>query len=207
MVRKFFTSHKKRGFTLIELTITIGILGLALTATGGVLISVVRSFQKQAEIQRVERNGDLATRVISEKVRKAKNVELNTITVNGNPASYLAIYGTNSAGADTLDYIGYYPGSTTGTCPSLQNGFIFMQTDSNPATPTPPDPSVINSDRYKVTSDKNDGVNISAFSVSISNGIPVEVSVTIDVESSQCGTIGSTIQKEFTSFATARASY
>ncbi len=206
MVRKFFLKNKKRGFTLIELTITIGILGLALTATGGVLISVVRSFQKQAEIQRVERNGDLVTRIISERVRKAKNVELNSLNINGSPYSYLAIYGENSSGVDSIDYIGYYPGTTSG-CPGSTNGFVYLQTDSNPTSPTPPNPAVINSDRYKVTSDKNDGVNITAFNVSISNGIPVEVSVTIDVESSQCGTIGSKIQKEFTSFATARGSY
>ena len=195
---------KKIGFTLIELTITIGILGLALTATGGILVSVVKSFQKQAEIQRVERNGDNVTRLINERVRKAKNVTSGTGTYSGKTYNYIEIFGVDSTGADTKAYLGFVP--DLGNCPSNPNGFMFL-IEGPIATIGPIGSLALDNENYRLTDDRSDGVNIESFTVSVSNGSPVQVSATIQVESSNCSGATTRIVKKFTSFATARASY
>jgi prepilin-type N-terminal cleavage/methylation domain-containing protein len=50
-------SHKSKGLTLIEIIISVAILALALSLTSGVLISVVKSANKQSAIRELDING------------------------------------------------------------------------------------------------------------------------------------------------------
>lgn len=187
---------KKPAFTLIELTITIAILGLTLTITGGVLLSVVKSFQKQNELQRIERNGDIALRTIEEKVRKAKTVE--AITLNTFPAIRI----------HSDDGVPSVIGISQTTIPGCvgPNGVLFVTSRAIPASN-----SLVATNEEKITDDTNQGVNIdtspTGLVLDVVDGKPVQVSATILVNSSTCKASADRISKVFSTFVTARGSY
>ena len=51
------TKHLK-SFTLIELLVSISILGIVIMLTGGILLSVVKNYNKQATLSKIQRSGD-----------------------------------------------------------------------------------------------------------------------------------------------------
>lgn len=104
--------RSQKSFTLIELMVTVGVLAITLTITSGILIAIVKSYQKQAQIQKIERNGDLAIRTITEKLRKAMSVSVNgnnisTITmINNVPVSEnIGVSNNNVSGACSFAYV------------------------------------------------------------------------------------------------------
>lgn len=208
----------KKSFTLIELVITIGLLALTLTATGGVLLSVVKSFQKQSAIQKIERNGDLALRVLEEKARKAKELEVTTAFARtdeneegeGNPLSYsryemLKVSTTDAAGNPLDSYIGIGRNPTNGL------NYFFVKDGTAPSG----FPEISDSDieKYKITNDTcSNGVNVFLAEVPLSEpydpaaipsellalpssirinttSIPSWVSATIEIELASCSDV------------------
>ncbi len=200
-----FSKKIKSGFTLIELTITIAILGLTLTLTGGILISVVKSFQKQSELQKIERNGDIALRTIEEKIRKAKNVELLTDAPFTGTSPGIRIFGTDSTFNEVIG-VGGSDNCRTGA--GGPNNNLFVYRESPPSQPLIDSVSLDSiSDEYKITNDATNGVDITEIAFIVSPGNPIQVNATIKVSSSACQPPGGGIIKSFSTFVTARGSY
>lgn len=193
------------GFTLIELTVTIAILGLTLTLTGGILISLVKSFQKQSELQKIERNGDLALRAVEEKIRKATNIELLTTSPFSPDSPGIRIFGTDKGFNEVIGVGG------SNKCTSESKGpnkNLFIYKESPPLFPLITGvPLNTISDEYKITSDAVVGVNITKIVFDVSPGNPIQVNATIEVSSSACQPDSKRITKSFDTFVTARGSY
>lgn len=189
----------KKAFTLIELLISIGVLGIALTVTAGVLLSVIKSSQKQKIIAEVERNGEFVMSYIQKMGAKALLVECKSLSgtigsCNGVSASELSI-GQGSAG---FLYVGLKQGPSI-SCNGVTktNNFVYATNNDSGIT--------ANSDSIKLSNDSINGVNISNLSFNVTSGNPAYITVTMTVQGSNCGSWN--VSKQFQSFITVRGTY
>ena len=174
----------KKSFTLIELMVTVGILAITLTLTSGILISIVKSYQKQYQIQKITRNGDLAVKMITEKIRRSTSV---TAIDSGQGLKMITVVNNNPV----IENIGQK--TPSGSC-----GFVYLVGDINPVSGTIGNES-------KITDDTNStGVNISEtqFTV-VFNGSNSYVDVTLKV--TPCG--NQTPSRVFNTTVTLRGTY
>ncbi len=65
---------KKTGFTLIEILVTVGILGMIAVIGSGMFFSILRGSTKTKTLQLVKQNGDYAISVMERMIRNAKSV-------------------------------------------------------------------------------------------------------------------------------------
>jgi len=65
---------KKNGFTLIEVMIVVGILGIIAVVGSGAFFSILRSSTKTKTLQIVKQNGDYAISVMERMIRNARVV-------------------------------------------------------------------------------------------------------------------------------------
>ena len=65
---------KKNGFTLVEIMIVIGILGIIVVIGSGAFFSILRGSTKVRTLQLVKQNGDYAISVMERMIRNARNV-------------------------------------------------------------------------------------------------------------------------------------
>jgi prepilin-type N-terminal cleavage/methylation domain-containing protein len=214
--------RRKKGFTLVEVIIAMGVLGLVMTLTAGVLVSVVKSYQKQKVISEVERNGDFVIRILEERIRNASSVrcvgvELESGEVTSIDTSvacdessedvFLEIISHNRA--DPASYIGIATSSgptegRTETCASLsaRNKFLFLTED---ITLLKPDGTITDEDRI-TNADLNTGVCIDDIDFTIvDTSTPVQVTVDLSILDS-VGTDWD-VENKFSSFVTVRGSY
>ena len=188
----------KRGFTLIELLISIGVLGIALTVTSGVLLSVIRSSQRQKVIAEVERNGESVMTYIEKMATKALSVNCKPLTgvlssCNGVNTNEISL--SQSSG---VLFIGLKQGPFVSCNGSTQkNNFVFATSDDSSVN--------ANSDPVKLTNDSVNGVNIRDLSFYLTSGNPSYITVTMTVEDSNCSSWN--VSRQFQSFMTVRGTY
>jgi type II secretory pathway pseudopilin PulG len=219
---KFF--RKTKAFTLIELTVSMGILALIVGLTAGVLISVVKSYQKQKVITEIERNGDFVIRTIEESLRGAQNISCRkfdgvTIVSPDSAAPNSPTTCDLGAASGKILYIGNntsnkYMGNGSdsgntlkGSCQALTNCYAFLlDSDTQIA-----DDGTLSNDYNKLTNASIfNGVNVSKFEVVINggtSGVPYNITVTIDVRGPTVNSVPSTEVRTFKSFLTLRGSY
>ncbi|PJC23996.1 hypothetical protein CO058_00385 [candidate division WWE3 bacterium CG_4_9_14_0_2_um_filter_35_11] len=187
--------HKHNGFTLIELLISIGVLGVALSITAGVLLSVIKSSQRQKVIAEVERNGEYTMSYIEKMAVKAlsancvKNSASSTCSGSGPSGSDELILGQGS----TSLYIGQRGVSVSCNGATVTNNFVYASSDGS------------YTDSKKLTNDSVNGVNITSLDFIVSPGNPAHITVTMVVSNSSCGNWN--ISKTFQSFITVRGTY
>src|SRR3989338_7201680 len=122
-------AKNKKGFTLVELIIAIGILGLVMTLTVGVLVAVVKSNKKRLVVNEVNRNGDFVMRVLEERTRNSISADcvmwnsgaIQEGTCNANTFRFLKLV----TGSGTF-YIGTNQPDSTTCSSSSSNKFIFI---------------------------------------------------------------------------------
>lgn len=186
----YFVKHKKRAFTLIEMTMAIGLLAMSLSITGGVLLSVVKNFQKQNALKEVERNGDFVIKLLEENVRKASYIYVD-------PSNYMLLH-ISSVSGSSYDgkYIGFVDHAGTPDCNGNDN-YMFSTLDSLTGH---------TDNANKITNDTPDGVFIdpSTFEIRVFDQFkPTQVFVRIIMHS--CA--DPTVSKDFQTFITARGTY
>jgi len=71
---------KKNGFTLIEIMVVVGILGIIAAIGSGAFFSILRGSTKTKTLQMVKQNGDYAISVMGRMIRNARKIEFPTIT-------------------------------------------------------------------------------------------------------------------------------
>lgn len=204
-------NNKKAGFTLVELTVSMGILALIVGLTAGILISVVRSYQRQRVISEIERNGDFVIRSLEESLREAATI--SCVDYAGDPISgqcnlmanhLIYLYG----GLDSK-YFGVgsdEDGLTTAQCDGNENCYVFVLDSISQI-----DANNLDSDDLKMTnSNVTNGVDIADFTADISGGgptgAPYNIAVTIEVSSSE-SILWINETRTFQSFLTLRGSY
>lgn len=208
IVQNRITGRVKKGFTLAELVISIGILGLVLTLTAGVLVSVVRSYARQRVIAEIERNGDFVTRVLYEKMRIASEVECYPSPANcpemppgTTTSSYIRILNFDG----NAEYIGVAEPAAA-TCGTDRNNFIFSTTDDPEDPDTIIDPMVNSMTNYLPN-----GVQIESFEAEtfIPPVGPQSINLKIGIKQSICETLfaDSPESKSFDIFVTVRSTY
>lgn len=67
--------HRRKGFTLVEILVVIGILSVVGTVAGSVLISSFRSYNKSDAQNNLEQQGNYALAFIMRRLRNARRVE------------------------------------------------------------------------------------------------------------------------------------
>jgi len=65
---------KKNGFTLIEIMIVVGILGIIAVVGSGAFFSILRGSTKTKTLQMVKQNGDYALSVMERMIRNAREL-------------------------------------------------------------------------------------------------------------------------------------
>jgi|LakMenE18May11ns_1017448.scaffolds.fasta_scaffold9729665_2 prepilin-type N-terminal cleavage/methylation domain-containing protein len=183
VINKFNKKLIKPGFTLVEILVVVSLLGVALTLTTGILLSVIKTTRKQQIIRGIERNGDNALRLLEENTRKA-----NSVTKDAN--GYLVMQAPNNDGTVVTRYMGYV--SDVVNC---QNNYIFM---------TEGDLSNKESLGNRITDSIDDNVKVSEFTVNLYNTErPTQLFVKITLQSCY----DTSISKSFETFVTARGTY
>jgi len=89
---------KKNGFTLIEIMIVVGILGIIAVVGSGTFFSILRGSNKTKTLQMVKQNGDYAISVMERMIRNARvlinpttNSTVSSITIK-NPDGSTTIF-------------------------------------------------------------------------------------------------------------------
>jgi len=78
---------KQKGFTLIETIIYIAIIGLALTSFVVFLVSIIDSRDKNYVIQEVQANARTSLNLISQSIREARDVNIESSIFNTDPGT------------------------------------------------------------------------------------------------------------------------
>lgn len=99
--------RKSRGFTLVELAVTVCVAGVALTATAGAVTSGARLARTTAETRAASR----AAACIFERIRATSFVDI-VGTYNGQTFTESSLGGGESSGTSTVQCYEVYTGST-----------------------------------------------------------------------------------------------
>ena len=174
---------KKKGFTLVELMIVVGLLGISLTLTTGILLSVVKTTRKQEILRSLERNGEAVMRQVDDNVRKANSVR--------NSGGVLRMQIPTKDGPIITRYIGQV--NDTGNC---TNNYIYMTEAANNHLFT----DVAN----RITNSVGDGIGVREYTIEVyDTDRPVQVFVKLTLESCY----DTSMYKTFQTFVTARGTY
>lgn len=183
-------NRKIKAFTLIEMTMAIGLLAMSLSITGGILLSVVKNFQKQSALREVERNGDFVIKLLEENIRKSSYVYVD-------PSNYMLLHISGVSGSHfDGKYIGFVDDLGTPNCNGNDN-YMFNTLDSLTG---------YSDNSNKITNDNSDGVFIDpdTFEIQVLDQFtPTQVFVRIIMHS--CA--DPTVSKDFQTFVTARGTY
>ena len=162
--------RNKKGVTLIELLVSLGILALAVGLTGGILLSIVKAYQRSSLLSSMKRNGNYALTLVSDNIRSAQKVECfkyssfaKEYVRNSSPCSVVLREGeygglviTDTLGAEKeIGFVQPTPGQCSDN--TSLNGFVYIKNYDEDH----PIPSEIPNSQ-KVTNDANtsEGINI-----------------------------------------------
>lgn len=212
-----------RGFTLVELTVSMGILALIVGLTAGVLISVVKSYQRQKVLNEIERNGDFIIRTLEESLRGANSIECTELDGTTKIA-------TDGSGVTTCDLGTNYllPGrllvvNRSDSTKYFGRGMDDSASCNDTSTTSSCYAYVVNTindidgsggliDEAKITDDSSaNGVHVDQFRVLISGGgassAPYNITVTIVIKGPVKSSLWAEESRTFQSFLTLRGSY
>lgn len=162
--------------------IVVGLLGVTLTLTTGILLSVVKTARKQEIIRNIERDGDLILRQIEENVRKANSVRSDT--------GVLIVQVPKSDGTIVTKHIGQV--NDTGNC---TNNYVYIEEGGAGQFWRP---------ENRLTSSTTNSIGVKEYTVNVyDDRRPVQVFVTLTLESCY----DTSISKTFQTFVTARGTY
>jgi prepilin-type N-terminal cleavage/methylation domain-containing protein len=74
-----------KGFTLVELTIALGVFSIIVGVGGDILTTIIRAYQRAEQFSLVEREGNNALTLIEQDIRRSVKVEL--LDALGNPTT------------------------------------------------------------------------------------------------------------------------
>ena len=167
----------RRGVTLVELLVALGVLSIMVTVGGDILASIIRAQRKAQVLSRIQQNGNYVLSLMEQEVRSATDI------IDPDPATIN--YGETSPGQDRLTILlpdgrrktySFSPGSYTGTC---QNGRVMVAYGT--ATP-----SAITDE------DPDDGVDVRSLSFLVANpgaGVPLAVQIHLNLTQSCAGPV------------------
>jgi prepilin-type N-terminal cleavage/methylation domain-containing protein len=102
------SSMKKKGLTLVELLVTLAIFGIVISLVMLIFVNQTRLYNKEMNAYDAETTGNFCLNSISESIRLATNVTLNTdlVTLNGiDGVSKQIIQVTPYGGVSSYQYI------------------------------------------------------------------------------------------------------
>ena len=182
MVKTKSIKNKKKGFTLIEILIVVSLLGLSLTLTTGILLSVVKTVRKQEILRSVERDGDLAIRQIEENVRRA-----NSVVYDG--TDLIVQIPEDSGGVITR-----YFGNNENPSVCEENYIYFLENTTTGKTDV----------ENRLTNSLDNPVQVTDFTVQLyTDQRPTQLFVRLTLESCY----DDSVSKTFKTFVTARGTY
>lgn len=84
---------KKNGFTLIEIIVVVGILGIIMVMGSNLFFSILRGSTKTKTLQLVKQNGDYAISVMGRMIRNARSVSgsessITIVNPDGMPTAF-----------------------------------------------------------------------------------------------------------------------
>lgn len=175
----------KKGFTLIELIITLGVMSVALVAITGILISVVKVQQKQGTSIKIESFGVDTISLIEQIIRTKEGVTVY-------PSNKRLVYYEPDG---TVKYIGMKEEPIQSPCTPNMIGFVYSSETDLLAYPY----SVI-SDNDRVTdSDELNGVNVTNLTFDVVGNNPTWIVVNLTIEKAPCSdTFDDSLESTFT---------
>jgi len=172
----------KKGFTLVEILIVVGLLGVSLTLTTGILLSVIKTTRKQEILRNIERNGDAVIRQIEENVRKA-----NSVTIDAQ--SHLVVQVPKNDGTIITRYFGVVSDAV-----NCDNNYIYMTEDLGEYDEL----------GKRLTNTLGQQIKVASFTPTVySAQRPTQLFVQLTLESCY----DSSVTKSFQTFITARGTY
>lgn len=183
--------QSQKGFTLIELVITIGVMALVVGLTSGILVAIIRSNHRARLLAEMSRNADNAFSILEENIRSGYDIQLK-----GGDTSVIEFRDKNN------DYkeIGFVAGSAGGVsdCNTANNpnGYLYFRDyDSGGNTPE---------EHEKITSsDEDGGVNIDSATFAVEDTGVTSVSVNIKMKNSYCNALVE-YEQDFVEFVISR---
>ena len=119
--------RSEHGFTLPELLISLGLLGVVLSSVTGIVVSVQRGYVQQREVARAEDALRVAETTIAGVLRMAR---ANTLGITGASAPRLEANPRSAAGFDNVRVVADFnplDGNTTGL---LEDVLIWVEADT-----------------------------------------------------------------------------
>ncbi len=173
----------KKGYTFVELLLTIGIMAIVLGSVGGILIRIVKVNQKSRMLTEMNNNADTVFNRFQEDLRKASDIKCNKHLDPSNSNTpciavdyYLQYNQEKSEELRHLEF-GYKQGNEN--CETNEPNGYFYYKEFNTADPTVSD-SITN---YA----KDSGVNVKDVEFEIGNtGNSTSVSLKFNVTPSVC---------------------
>jgi|GEM_PF-235064 len=132
---KIHTSHAEKGFTLVELLISIGVFLVVMTISLGSIISILDAGRKARSLKEVMTNLNFATEVMSREIKFGRNYfcGVNTVAPHAQSSSCsdggTSITFTTSEGVDTI-----YRLNGTQIEKSVDNGVSYIGVTSPEVT-------------------------------------------------------------------------
>jgi len=117
---------RKNGFTLIEMMIVVGILGIIAVVGSGAFFSILRGSTKTKTLQMVKQNGDYAISVMERMIRNAR--ALTSPTANSTVTSITI---KNPDGKETTFSCGGTPATIASNGASLLSSEVKVNDCSN----------------------------------------------------------------------------
>lgn len=159
----------RRGFTLVEILVVIGILGLTTSALLYFLVTTVKSSNQTNIIAEVQQNGQVILNTLSSQITNGVSVSPNTSDGGCTQTVNLQTTSTNCLVVQTQGnsplYIKFFP-LVTGT----SNGYIATSSDGTNYT------SISNQDLVSGVNIMQTG-SLPIFSIYSSSGVPASVTI------------------------------
>jgi hypothetical protein len=180
-----------KGLTLVELLISIGVLGLAVGVTAGILVAVVKSYQRSSLYDEIRHNGGLILGIFEENMKSARRISCKDVDCK------VIVFDDKNLQRKEM---GYHSADTSPTSCTVDggNGYFYIRDYTT-------DPLSDPEDYEKVTNDESSsGINVSDVVFSINSAADKDIiSLTFKISNSNCNKIVERVE-EFSSLVIPR---